>query len=71
MKLMDGYTGGVLVDGDPAGSFVELHIEGNVIRLNREEARRLAAHILLRASQHDEVPERGIASDAPPARKTA
>ena len=77
MRVMDGRTGEVLVGGDPAGSFVELHIEGNVaekprvVRLNRVEARRLAALILFQAGRLNRPPKRWIARDAAPAREIA
>lgn len=70
MRVMDGKKAEVRVDRDPAGSFVELHIEGSVnekgrvIRLDRGEARRLAALILFQAGRLDRGPKRWIAADA-------
>jgi len=57
MKIMDEVTGEILVMRDPFRSCVEVHIKGTVpdeyriVRLARQEARRLAALILFQAER--------------------
>ncbi len=57
MKIEDDGTGEILVMRDPFRSCVEMHIKGTapdeyrVVRLARQEARRLAALILFQAER--------------------
>lgn len=59
MRMMDDPTMEIQVERDPAGSSVELKIAAaagdgpRVVRLSREEARRLAALILFQAERLD------------------
>jgi hypothetical protein len=77
MRVMDGLTEEVHVGGDATGSFVELHIEGRaperprVVRLNRDEARRLAALILFQAARLDPSRKSWISRDDQPTREIA
>ena len=66
MNVKNAGTGEVLVGRDPSGSFIELQTAGGEILhqprgvlLTRDEARRLAAIILLEAGKLDASPEAG------------
>ena len=60
MRLLDELTMEIQVGADPARSSVELKIpataedDARVVQLSREEARRLAALILLQAARLDQ-----------------
>ena len=60
MRLMDELTMEIQVGADPASSSVELKIavtaqdDVRIVHLSREEARRLAALILLQAARLDQ-----------------
>ena len=60
MRLIDELTMEIQVGADPASSSVELKIAGTaeddvrIVHLSREEARRLAALILLQAARLDQ-----------------
>jgi hypothetical protein len=66
MKIMDEVTGEILVMRDPFRSCVEVHIKGTVpdeyrvVRLARQEARRLAALILFQAERLEGVRVRRV-----------
>jgi hypothetical protein len=75
MRVIDINTEEILVGRAPAGEAVEVRIEGTahdrdrVIRLSREQARRLAAQILAQAAKLDEA--RRIVEEPSLARKSA
>lgn len=72
MRITDAHTLEILVEREPAGARVELVIgdvdteDARIVRLTREEARRLAALILFEAARLD----RPAASWAPSPRHT-